>query len=405
MAKSPRICFVVHKAFGVLAGKPTGHIGGVERQTTLMARWLAARGHSVCMVTWDEGQEDGVLVDGVRVFKVCAREAGVPGLRFLHPRWTSLNRALARADADLYYHNCAEYMAGQVALWCKARRRKFVFSVACDTDCDPRLPTLKKLRERILFRYAMTHADRLIAQTEHQRDMLDRWLHVDAPVLPMPCPGQSDNEYVPPSPPSGTDRPIIWVGRLSPQKRPDRLINVAERCPQHRFHIIGPIGDDKYNRDVRRRGESLPNVTFLGPVAHDKIGQHYREASLMCCTPDYEGFPNTYLEAWSYGLPIVSTFDPDGLIARKTLGVAATDEDSLISGINRVLGDSELWRTISDNARDHFVRNYAVDVSIARFERVFLEVCGIAPPGRSEERESLSASVPVTANPKQETTV
>ena len=39
------LCLVAHLAYGALTGGSAGHIGGVERQTTLMARWLAARGH------------------------------------------------------------------------------------------------------------------------------------------------------------------------------------------------------------------------------------------------------------------------------------------------------------------------------------------------------------------------
>ena len=68
-----------------------------------MARWLAARGYPVQMLTWDEGQPDEIEIDGVRVFKICRLDGGLVGLRFFHPRWTGLVRAMRRADADLYY--------------------------------------------------------------------------------------------------------------------------------------------------------------------------------------------------------------------------------------------------------------------------------------------------------------
>ncbi|MDD5414837.1 MAG: glycosyltransferase, partial [Smithellaceae bacterium] len=124
----PSFCLVAHNAAGAMFGGNQGYIGGVERQTSLMARWLAVQGYRVSLVTWDEGQADDQVVDGVRVIKTCSRDTGLPGLRFFHPRWTSLIRALRRADADLYYHNCAEYVTGQVALWCRRNGRKFVYS-------------------------------------------------------------------------------------------------------------------------------------------------------------------------------------------------------------------------------------------------------------------------------------
>ena len=46
-----RICIVSHAGYGALTGG-SGHIGGVERQTSFLAKWLAARGHAVDFVTW-----------------------------------------------------------------------------------------------------------------------------------------------------------------------------------------------------------------------------------------------------------------------------------------------------------------------------------------------------------------
>ena len=90
----------------MLAGGPTGHIGGVERQTSLLARWLAARGYGVSVLTWDEGQPDDLAIDGVRVIKICRRSAGLRGLRCFHPRWSGLLRAMRKADAGGYYKHC-----------------------------------------------------------------------------------------------------------------------------------------------------------------------------------------------------------------------------------------------------------------------------------------------------------
>ena len=143
----PRICFVAQNAYGALAGVDTGHIGGIERQQSMMARWLANRGLQVSMVTWDEGQEDGIVLDGVSVFKMCREEAGIKGLRFLWPKWTSLCGAMRRADADIYYYNCGDLGLGQVVMWCRRYGRKCLYSVASNPDCDHDLPVLKELHD------------------------------------------------------------------------------------------------------------------------------------------------------------------------------------------------------------------------------------------------------------------
>ena len=167
----PRICVVAHRSFGAVSGRG-GYIGGVEWQTALTAKWLARAGHCVSMITWDEGWPDGEPIDGVRVLRACRVDAGMPAVRFIHPRWTTLVAALRRADADVYYHNTAECVTGQVALWCRRNRRGFVFSSASNADVDSALPILTHRRERVLYRMGLRRADRLIVQTETQRRML-----------------------------------------------------------------------------------------------------------------------------------------------------------------------------------------------------------------------------------------
>jgi len=365
---------VAHNAYGAMAGGKDGFIGGVERQTSLMAKWFAARGYQVSMLTWDEGQEDGVKIDGVRVFKMCRKEAGIKGLRFFWPKWTSLVAAMKRADADIYYQNCGEYVTGQVALWCRRHRRKFIYSVASDPDCDARLPKMHNLRERLLYRYGLRAADKVVVQTQRQREMLWNGFRRDSIVIPMPCPGPSDEDYARLDQQRNGSRRVLWIGRLCEVKRPDRLLDVAEACPDVHFDVVGPPADSDYVHGVCQRAKRIANVTLHGPVARDRVGQFYSKASILLCTSDFEGFPNTFLEAWSYGLPIVSTFDPDNLIAQRNLGIVASDAQGLGSGIRGLLGDPQRWQQISEAARRYYVENHTVEAVMPKFEKVFKEV-------------------------------
>jgi glycosyltransferase involved in cell wall biosynthesis len=369
-----RICIVAHFALGAMKGGADGHSGGVERQTSIMARWLARRGHDVSLVTWDEGQEDGLVIDGVRMLKVCRRDEGLPGLRFFHPRWTSLNLALRRADAQLYYQNCAEYVTGQVAWWCRRHGRYFVYSVASDPECDPRLPEMRTFRERILYRYGLKRAARIIVQTRKQKRLLKEGFGLEAIFLPMPCPGPVEAEFKPtPESSPGTFR-VGWVGRIAPVKRLEVLLAAAERLPDVQFEVAGkPDAAESYTRPVLEKARAMGNVNLHGHVDRDRMPGFYRAASVLCCTSDYEGFPNTFLEAWSHGLPIVSTVDPDNLISERGLGVCAANPQEMVQAIFRLREDPALRRSISANARNYYLENHAVDPAMRRFEDVFAD--------------------------------
>jgi len=366
------ICLVAHPAFGALSGR-SGHIGGVATQTSMLARWLASRGHRVGLVTWDEGQADGSRIDGVTVFKTCRADQGWPGLRFVYPRWWSLNAALRRADASVYYHNCAEYETGQVAIWCRAHGRKFVYSAASNADCDAKLPLLDTARDRVLFRYGLRRADRIVVQTETQRVLLRSGFGLDSVVIPIPCSDSGFGDAREPRGRDGRDR-VLWVGRLSHEKRPDRLLDVAVACPQIGFDLVGPTDGSPYAKGVVERARTAANVTVHGGVSRQRIDELLDRAVCLCGTSDIEGFPNTFIESCSRGVPVVSTFDPDGIIARHGLGRAAADVGSLVPALRAVVADRALWTSASTRARRYYLDTHRPESVMPRFERLFADV-------------------------------
>ncbi|HKR39964.1 MAG TPA: glycosyltransferase family 4 protein, partial [Paraburkholderia sp.] len=167
-ARRLRICFVGLPNLAVLAPQfdPSG-ASGEPVQQTLLAKALARRGYEVSMVTADRGQPDGASWHGVTTFKAFAPQAGLPVLRFVHPRWTGLWSALSRADADVYYSSCAGGLAGQVAMFCAWRRKRYVFRVASDSDCLPDALIIKRWywRDKRLYEYALKQADGVLAQS------------------------------------------------------------------------------------------------------------------------------------------------------------------------------------------------------------------------------------------------
>lgn len=373
-------------AYGAMTGGATGHAGGVEHQTTMTARWLARRGHAVSLIVWNEGQPEEIEIEGVRVISLCRREDGIRGVRFLHPRWTSLTRALRRADADVYYQNCGEYVTGQVAMWCRRNRRPFVYSVASDPECDPALPMLTHARERVLFRYGLRRAACRIVQTRRQQRMLRDGFGLDSTVLHMPCPGPGDLEYVPPEPPTGADGArFVWAGRISPEKRLDILLDVAAALPAVRFDVAGGPGEgDRSAEPLLARARAMPNVRLLGRVARDQIPAVYRGASGLICTSAYEGFPNTFLEAWSHGIPVLSTVDPDDLVQEKGLGAIARTAPDFVAAISRWLESPGTWARMSASARSHYLARHRPDEALTRFEDLFAAAVWPRSAGRTE---------------------
>ncbi len=181
------------------------------------------------------------------------------------------------------------------------------------------------------------------------------------------------------SPRADGNRPIVYVGRVHPEKGVHLLLNsfrrVAERIPQATLEIVGPIaesaggGGTAYRRELEKTARDLP-VEFRDPLADEReLARVYQEASCFCypsLAERGEAFGRAVLEAMACGAPcVVSQLDCFSDFARHGEEVlmfdhrAADAEERLAEAICSVLQDESLSRRLSLRARETATR-YAI---------------------------------------------
>jgi glycosyltransferase involved in cell wall biosynthesis len=348
----PSVCFVAPNAYGALSGSGTvGRGGGAERQQVLVAEELVRRGYRVSFVVLDHGQPDAEEIGGIRTFKCYRVHRGIRGLRFFHPRLTGLWSAMARANADVYYQRGAGSETGLVALWCRGRARGFIFAVANETTCLHVSPFLTRRLDRILFRYGLRRAAAVIAQTLRQQGLLLETFGIASTVIRSVC-GWRPEELDP----TDDDRPphVLWAGRLSPEKRPEWVIRLARDLPNHWFDVVGQCDiTSAYGRTLVNQLESLPNLHWHGYIQHPGLQALYRRAWLLLCTSESEGFPNVFLEAWSSGRPVLTTVDPDDVVATFQLGEVAVDYATMKEHLGGLPARRATWNAAGRRGQDY----------------------------------------------------
>lgn len=90
---------------------------------------------------------------------------------------------------------------------------------------------------------------------------------------------------------------VGWLGRISPIKRPDRVIEVAHEFPNLVF-LVG--GDGELLRQIRKSAPS--NVRFLGWTSPSIL---WSASDIALLTSDNEAQPISLIEAASLKLPLI----------------------------------------------------------------------------------------------------
>jgi glycosyltransferase involved in cell wall biosynthesis len=367
----PSVCFVAPACYPVLSGdRRLQFAGGAEVQQSLIATALAARGYRVSMVSMNFGQREGDIIRGVRQLTMHSPDEGVPLLRYLHPRLTSLWSALARADADVYYQRTSGALTGFVAAFARRHGRVSLFAGAHDADFEPGLSLIRYARDRAVYRWGMRHVDRIIVQSERQLALCRDTFGRDALRI--------DSCYAHRGRPAAHDGVILWVASAKRHKRPHLLLDLAASLPQHRFRLVGGpaagAGERAYFEALRDRAATLANVEMTGFVSVADVESHFDGAALFVNTSVGEGFPNTFLQAWSRGMPTVSFFDPQVECEAQAVGVVASDLDAMRSRIEALMSHRALWQSTGRRALNAFAQRYSVDRTIDAYEGLIEEV-------------------------------
>lgn len=371
-----KICLIGFDNLSLLAPEYRQEvIGGEAVQQTLLALALARQGHQVSMVVADRGQQDGAQWDAIRVFRAYRLGAGVPVFRFVHPRWTGMWSALRRADADIYYTSCAGMQVGLVALFARRFRRRFVFRIASDSDCDASRLLVPFARDRWLYGYGLKRADAILVQSVSQAEALARNYGLASRVAGM--------LVETPLAKAERDVDVLWVSNIRREKRPDRILELAGVLPEVSIHMVGgPLPNEE---DLFRRTEAAAkersNVSFHGALSYRDANEVYARAKLLVNTSDVEGFPNSYLQAWIRGVPVVALIDPDRVIEREGLGVTVRSPAGIGGAVRRLLSDPAAWKAASDRCRAYMAREFDTEKVLAAYLDAFEEVMRPAAPG------------------------
>lgn len=347
----------------IVFSTPANAAGGAERVITTLANYASRHGYDVVYVNLDRDSHFYPLENRVRQVKLGLCISG-KGLRRAwcvliteFARFFAIRRLLKEEKPDyvVAFLKVSEMMFGLNAISLKL---PFITSIRNDLSMySGVLPLFRK--------YFYPKARLVVCQTGQIKEQLDRAVTCRSCVIPNPV----SNTAVNPQPCGKRTRRVIGVGRLCEQKNFDLLITAFSRLPspfsEYTLDIFGE-GPDRAKLQARIEALGLQGRVRLCGTVENALAKNH-DASLYVMSSDYEGFPNTLLEAMSNGIPSISTDFQTGA-ARELIGsnergwlFPVGDEDALVHAMCQALCEPEKAEEIANSAKS-FCLQYSEEV-------------------------------------------
>jgi glycosyltransferase involved in cell wall biosynthesis len=286
-----------------------------------------------------------------------------------------------RVGADVYCVFGVSDLSAELAAFCRARGKRLVVFLASDLDVSADYVRGNEHRNQYGATghggwFTLHAADVIVAQTTTQARMLRERHGRDAVVIGNPI---NLDELTEPTRPFGDrvdgQRHALWIGKSDRVKQPEVLLDLAVRCPEVRFFAVMNKSDPVlYDAVVARRP---PNVELVEHVPIREVEALFAGAFAFINTSMFEGFPNTYLQAGKYGVPILSLgVDPDGFVRRYRCGVV-TDGDvgALAVAVRELRALPSLAAEYSANVRQYVREHHDLHGRIADVRTLLRALC------------------------------
>lgn len=280
--------------------------GGGELQISLLAKGLSNLGHKVSII--DFSIENDAIVNNIEILSIKKRTNNVllKNIYFIY--------LLQLQKANFYYGRIRSGIHIFAYIVARINKSKFVLGLAHDLDSlsfIDRYHNFYKLRSiktfinhlfqvEIVYSFLLRKADLIIAQHEVQKSNLNLKKiksQICYNIYPHDV-NEAEGKY------KKSDF-YLFLGSLDKRKGIDDIEEIVTKIPERKFLIIGRCRD-KYSMKKIDILKERSNVEYLGELEHITIANYLKKAIALISVSKMEGFPNTFIEAWAHGLPVLS---------------------------------------------------------------------------------------------------
>ena len=327
--------------------------GGAERVVSNLANRFAKEGYKVYVATEWYDENEFELDSKVTRVHVGLREEDDKKSRvtkfFLRIKYLKEFVAEHKPDVLVAFAHRANYRALMAAGNSK-------MPVVISIRIDP-VGNYDAFFDKIQIKWLFPKAAGCVFQTAEQKEFFKPYLQDNSTIIINPI----NPKYFGVERSKNPEKAVVHHARLVDFKNQPMLcrafLKVHEKHPDYVLRIYGPDSFDGTKEILEKiiaanKAESF--IFLMG--ASDNLEKEIPKGEVYAYSSDYEGMPNSLLEAMAMKMPVVATDCPCGgpraVIQNGVNGILVPikDEDALAEGINRLIEDKELADRMGEEA-------------------------------------------------------
>lgn len=294
--------------------------------------------------------------DGYRIIKI-ADANGIRRYGFFFDVFRLL-KLLHQIQPDVIYQRVGCAYTGIAAYYARRNNCKMVWHIASENDVLPfqeqiSLRSIMRCIDKKILEYGIRFSQYIIAQTNQQAEYLKKhYGRTPTAVIynfhPMP---RENIKKVDPI-------KIVWISNFKPLKQPECFIRLARDLrdlgEKAECIMIGAPAHWAFNWQTSLENEidEIDNLVYLGSRPLEEVNSILAKADVFVNTSLYEGFPNTFIQAWMRKVPVVSLHvNPDQVFERHNVGFFSGMYEKMLKRVVELIRNPALRDVMGERAQ------------------------------------------------------
>ena len=327
--------------------------GGSEYQSYLIAQELKKK-YDVFYISVGHDDDKVFDEDGFRIYTMKAPSFFVfNNLYFLLKG--KIFQILQKEKPHVVYQRVCYSATGIASRYCKNHNSKMIWHIASKPDAERfqfkfSKTVLFNYVEKKFAEYGIKKRKYIIAQAEYQNELLKKNYGRSCDII-LPNFHPNPKEKIEKKKPVR----VVWVSNIKRLKQPEIFVNLADMLRNDckaEFVMIGRSDSHRVQRTFNERISKSKQVSYKGELRIEEVNRILAESHVLVNTSLYEGFPNTFIQAWMRKIPVISlNVDPDDMIKDNKIGFHSNTFEQMVTDTKTLIENNKLRKQMAERAQ------------------------------------------------------